>query len=82
MTCSSSCSTPGIHQTFGECIRAKSLQVANPEATKSNRNVYSAQDAYRNAREAGLQPDSVSKSAVQRAWKFTDKTGVAYRGDA
>jgi len=37
---------------------------------------------YVKAREAGLQPATVSKKDVDKAWRLTDKTGTPFRADA
>lgn len=81
MPCSSGCPTPGVHATFGECLRGKSLQVADPTARKFNQHRNGELDAYVNARRAGLQPKSVFKRDVDAAWKFTEATGTAFRAD-
>lgn len=80
MACSSSCSS-GPHESYGACLRSKNLQVGDPTAHKFNQNVYRAQDEYREARYAGLQPERVSRDAVRQAWKITEATGTPYRAD-
>lgn len=80
MACSSSCRTKD-HPTFGACLRAKNLQVADVEAHRRNSSMHKGLDAYRSAREAGLQPDGVFPAQVAKAWETTDQTGVPYRGD-
>lgn len=37
---------------------------------------------YVKAREAGLQPEGVTKKDVDFAWQQTERTGVPYRADA
>lgn len=80
MACSSSCKT-GPHESYGACLRAKSMQVADVTAHKFNTNQHSEIKAYVRAREAGLQPKSVFKRDVEAAWKSTDATGVPFRAD-
>lgn len=80
MACSSSC-VSGPHRTYGECLRAKRLQVADVTAHKFNQNLHSELDAYRSAREAGLQPAGTRMAQVKKAWEITDKTGQPYRAD-
>lgn len=82
MACSASCPTPGVHETWGECVRAKGLQIANVEAHKFNQNLHAELNAYRDARYAGLQPASTQMQDVKKAWKITEATGVPYRADA
>lgn len=80
MPCSSGCPTQD-HATWGECVRSKSLQVADVTAHKFNSGIYRQQDNYMNARNAGLQPESPFKKDVDFAWKQTEKNGVPYRAD-
>lgn len=80
MACSSSCSD-GTHQSYGECLRSKRLQVSDPTAHKFNQNVYKSQDEYREARYAGLQPAGTSRKAVREAWAITEATGKPFRAD-
>lgn len=81
MPCSTGCPNPGSHQTWGQCVRAKDLEIENPEARKFNTGIYAQQDAYREARNAGLQPKTVWKKDVDQAWRITEKTGTPYRAD-
>jgi hypothetical protein len=80
MSCSSGC-TSGPHETWGQCVRAKRLHIADVTAHKVNGAIHRTQKEYVKAREAGLQPDGTSAAQVASAWKQTDATGVAYRGD-
>lgn len=81
MACSSGCPTPGAHETWGACLRAKKLQIADVDAHLSNTALSKSLDDYRTAREAGLQPEGVHAHQVRDAWKKTDASGVAYRAD-
>lgn len=81
MACSSSCSTPGVHESYGACLRSKALQVADPTAHKFNQNRTSEINAYVRARQAGLQPETVFKKDVDAAWRKTEKTGTPFRAD-
>jgi hypothetical protein len=81
MACSSSCRTQD-HRSYGECLRAKSLQIADVTAHKFNTGQHRQIKEYVRAREAGLQPASVFKKDVDAAWKATEKTGVPYRADS
>lgn len=82
MACSSGCPTPGQHQTFGECLRSKRLQISGAEARDFNQSIYHQQDAYVAARRAGLQPETIFKKDVDQAWALTEATGVPFRADA
>lgn len=81
MACSSGCPTPGQHKTFGQCVRAKSLEIADPEAHKFHQHRNGELNEYVNARKAGLQPKTIFKNDVDTAWRITEKTGTPYRAD-
>jgi hypothetical protein len=57
------------------------LQIADVDARLANSSQSSAIKQYVRAREAGLQPETVSASAVNQAWRETERTGVPYRAD-
>lgn len=80
LPCSSSCRTKD-HESFGACMRAKNLQVADVTAHKFNTGRDAELNNYVKAREAGLQPQAVFKKDVAAAWKITEATGVPYRAD-
>jgi hypothetical protein len=81
MACSSGCPTPGAHASWGECLRSKSLQVADVTAHQFNTGQHRQIKEYVRAREAGIQPDSVFKRDVDKAVRITEKTGTPYRAD-
>lgn len=82
MACSSGCLSPGRHETWGDCVRAKHLQIQNVQAHKFNQSVRDDLDAYRNARSAGIQPASTGRKDVENAWRLTDQMGTPFRADA
>lgn len=79
--CSAGCPTPGAHDSWGDCLRSKRVQLADVGAHLQNTSVYRASDAYRAAREDGLQPDTVTEAAVDKARRLTDAFGTPYRAD-
>lgn len=81
LACSSSCRTPGLHSSYGDCLRAKNLQVADVTAHKFNQHRNRELDNYVDARNAGLQPKTVFKKDVDAAWQITEKTGTPFRAD-
>lgn len=81
MACSSSCTAPGTHSTYGECLRGKRLHVAPVDAHMQNKSQNSQIKNYVKAREAGLQPKTVFKADVDHAWKQTERTGTPFRAD-
>lgn len=80
--CSSSCLTKD-HETFGACLRGKSLKVAfcgigGGDASEQKR-FDSDLQAYRDARAQGIQPASSDRKAVDRAVALSDAAGKAYQ---
>lgn len=80
MPCSSSCPTQD-HQSYGDCLRSKRLEIGNPEAHKFMQKQTSEIDAYVNARKAGLQPESFKAKDVLYAEKRTEQLGRPFRAD-
>ncbi len=78
--CSTSCLTKD-HQTFGECMRAKNLQL-NPNLADTGRTkAWDGElEAYRNARRQGVQPAGTTKAKVEEAMRISDATGQAFKG--
>jgi hypothetical protein len=78
--CSSSCKTKD-HETFGECMRSKNLQL-NPNL--SNTGATKAWDgeleAYRKARNQGIQPSGTTMAKIREAEEISQKTGRAFKG--
>jgi hypothetical protein len=87
MACSSGCPTPGVHQSWGECVRGKALKHAvSVPANGHDRSAQKAWDSeldlYRSARAQGIQPSSTKRPAIERALKISDKTGTAFDAGA
>lgn len=78
--CSSACATRD-HRTFGECLRAKNLNL-NPNL--ANTNLQKAWDgelnAYRNAVAQGIQPAGTTMEKIRQAEEISQATGEAYQG--
>lgn len=73
--CREGCKTRD-HYTYIECMRA-AAPVVNFKGVENrlwDRNI----DAYRAARQEGLQPDSTNPRDIEVAKAFADKEGVAY----
>ncbi len=78
MNCSSSCLTQD-HETFGACLRAKSLQLKpNLSNTGASKKWDADLQKYRDARKQGIRPDGTSASQVDRAEKMSQQMGQAY----
>ena len=84
MACSSGCPTPGVHKSWGECVRAKGTGVMGLESTGNGLGGYTADRrmarenaAYRDARAEGLQPAAPTQQAVDAARRAADATGTA-----
>ena len=81
--CSSSCKDR-THNTYGECLRAKSLKVAYAqEHAGKDATAQKAADKnlenYAKARKYGIQPQSTRKADVDRAVRISEQTGSAYQ---
>jgi hypothetical protein len=78
--CSSACLTKD-HATFGECIRAKALQVA-PIANLTGSRAWDAElNAYRSARSQGIQPSGTTMKQVRDAEEISQRTGKAFNAE-
>lgn len=77
MACSTGCRTKD-HRTYGECMRSKTVKVAEYDVTaqkKADANL----DNYARARKYGIQPQSTRKADVDQAIAISEKTGQAYQ---
>lgn len=80
--CSSGCRTKS-HATFGECVRDKGLRVAycgqgGGDATVQ-RNWDAGLQAYRDARQQGIQPKTTQIADVRRAVEISNATGKPFQ---
>lgn len=80
--CSAACPTKD-HQTFGECMRAKSLKVAYCNSASGHD--YTRQkrwdnelQAYRDARAQGIQPAGTTTAKIREAVELSDMAGKAF----
>jgi len=79
--CSSACTTRE-HRTFGECMRAKGLQIhPNLMNTQAQKEWDSELQAYRDANAQGIMPAGTSMSSIRQAEEISQATGVAYQAD-
>lgn len=80
--CSSACVTRD-HRTFGECMRAKSLQVS-PQVSdtySSGQKAWDRElDSYESATRQGVRPHGTKQHQIDQAMAVSDATGVAYGG--
>lgn len=75
LMCSTGCPTPGVHASWGECIRAKGAYVAPPG--RGSRQAWDAElSAYASARSQGIQPAGTQMRQVRRAVKEANRTGI------
>lgn len=83
MACTSGCPTPGEHATWGECMRAKATKVAYCGIGGGDATAQKQWDnnlaAYKDARRQGVQPAGTDRTAVDRAMKISEHTGVAWQ---
>lgn len=80
MACTSACKTQD-HESYGACLRAKSMAVMGLESTgndyTANKKMHAENAAYVAARKEGLQPQSPTMGAVDAAKRKADQTGKA-----
>jgi len=76
--CSSSCPTPGAHKTWGECVRAKGIQIGDLKHHDINKRGEADLAAYKAARDQGIQPSGIERSAVDRAVRISEADGKAF----
>lgn len=77
--CSSSCPTPGVHETWGECVRAKGIQIGDlKESHVVNRRGEVDLAAYKAARDQGIQPSGIDRASVDRAVRISEADGKAF----
>lgn len=76
--CASACMTRD-HKTFGECMRAKGLQIQpNIMGAQVNKQGESELQAYRDARAQGIKPAGTTRAKVDEAVRISQETGKAY----
>ena len=79
--CSSGCPTPGAHRSWGECVRSKGASVFGLESTGNDftaiRRFDRENEAFRDAVKEGLNPESVSFAAIDKAKAAADQAGSA-----
>lgn len=80
MACSSGCPTQN-HESWGACVRAKSIQLEDVTAHAVNQRDRRDVREYVEARNEGMQPEGIGKKHVTFARKVTDMTGTPYRAD-
>lgn len=84
MACSSTCETRD-HASFGECLRAKHLNIGYARSaigldlTRQKRWDSRLQE-YRDARRQGIQPRTSRLKDIRHAIKVSNETGVAFDG--
>lgn len=70
MACSSGCPTPGLHDSFGACLRAKNLEI-DRHSLKGHNELEKRKDhtlaRFRECVKAGVIPPSPLKSDVEKA---------------
>lgn len=79
--CSSACLTKN-HRTFGECMKAKNLNLS-PHVSDAYSVGQKAWDRelheYREARRQGVQPAGTTTAKVRQAMEASEKTGEAFQ---
>lgn len=72
------CGCGAGHQTFGECLRAKHIQLAGPDHQHFV-NRHRTLTRYADARAQGIQPQSPMSRHVAKAVERSERDGEAYR---
>lgn len=67
------------HATWGDCIRAKGIQVGDLMGRNRNRQLDKSLDNYEAARRQGIQPKTTSARDVRKAVELSDDAGVPFR---
>ena len=73
------CGCGAGHQTFGACLRAKSIRLGDVKGDGVTKKWDADQNAYAEARWQGIQPASPLRHDVDRAVRISDKDGEAWR---
>lgn len=79
--CTSGCMTGG-HKTWGECLRAKGLQVSpaiNDNYGTTQKAWDKELDSYESARRQGVEPRGTKQHLIDQAMETSQATGVAYQ---
>jgi hypothetical protein len=72
------CTCGAGHLTFGACLRAKNIQIGDLKAHDVNKRGETDLAAYKAARDQGIQPSGIQRSAVDRAVRISEAEGKAF----
>lgn len=76
--CSTACKTKN-HKTFGECMRAKNLNLnPNLSDTGASKAWDRELEDYRDAKRQGINPHGTTRAKIDEAVRISNETGVAY----
>ena len=83
MACTSGCTTPGAHASWGECMRSKNTLISWAASAsgqdKSTQDRYDRDlDFYASARSEGIQPMGTKRAQVEHAFRESDASGTAF----
>jgi len=73
--CTTGCPSPGSHQTWGECLKAKAPQFGPAERNARLADQRELQ-AYYDVRMQGIQPKGTRMHQIEQAKAFSDVTQV------
>jgi len=77
--CTSGCPTGG-HKSWGECLRAKGLQVQPNIMGASAQKAWDRElNSFESATRQGVMPEGTKQHQIDAAMKVSDSTGVAYK---
>lgn len=77
MNCSYACASKD-HKTFGECLRAKGIQLGDVKGEGGTFRLDSRLSGYDAARRQGIQPATTRPNDVAAAVRISERTGKAF----
>lgn len=75
--CRTGCPTQD-HTSYAQCCKGLSLNAQGLSGTLVQKSADSELNAYRKAREQGMQPRGTKMRQVEQAMRMSDATGVAF----
>lgn len=77
MVCRSKCETPGMHSSYGECMRQAMISIGVID--NSRQKAWDVElEEYRAARRQNVQPPTTRLADIRMAMEISDQTGRPY----
>lgn len=82
--CRTGCPTPGVHASYGACLRAASVKVAYCNSTNGwdatrQKSWDKELTDYRSALSSGIEPGGTDRRSIDKANRISDITGQAFK---